>query len=92
MNDVESLFGALASVPRLEGARCVGLWELFDSLEDHDVREAVTICEHCPALKPCRTWANSMSQYTFQGVVAGKPHRPRKPRPKPKPKPAAVPA
>ena len=90
----EGLAGALTGIPRLEGANCIGLSELFDSLEDDDIHEAIAICECCPALTPCRLWADSLPRSRLEGVVAGKRRWPRKPRPvKPKPNPQqAVPA
>jgi WhiB family redox-sensing transcriptional regulator len=75
MSMTEDLFGSLQSIPRLEGARCVGEWEIFDN--EHGSAEleeyALNLCGSCPALTACRDWIDSLpgSRKPY-GVVAGR--------------------
>ncbi len=73
------IFGALAGVPRLDGANCLGLWSLFDEPEPGDTdgrdanRAAVELCRTCPALDDCRTWLDSLRPKDRPtGVIAGR--------------------
>ena len=82
----------LRGTPHLSGAACIGNSELFDTVEPLDAEPALTLCARCPALEPCRTWADSQPRNTLSGVVAGQirlrpDQRPKKPKPKPKPRP-----
>lgn len=86
------LFAALAGIPRLEGARCRGRWELFDPQgcgeSEPEVAErhnyAAALCMRCPALEHCRTWLESLPpEERPEGVIAGvvpvfKKRRPRR--------------
>ena len=68
MTDQESTIAVLKKIftglPRLDGARCVGKYKLFDARgvdEEPDVarqrhEHAVALCRRCPALDDCRTF------------------------------------
>ncbi|MBU3749819.1 MAG: hypothetical protein FGM52_05110 [Mycobacterium sp.] len=80
MNNFESLLSALAGVPVLRGARCRGRHALFDPQrpeEPADVaaarhRQALALCDACPALPGCRTWAAALPiRKRPYGVIAG---------------------
>jgi hypothetical protein len=87
------LFAALAGVPHLEGARCLGRPHLFDPVDRGERaetvaerhRQALGLCQQCPALALCRTWVESLpASRRPSGVVAGEVYgegvagRPRK--------------
>jgi hypothetical protein len=88
MSDFDGLLSALAGVPRLDGARCVGQHAMFDEYDCPDtVAACVYVCDHCAAKPACEDYLNGLrpSQRPF-GVTAGVVRRPREPR---KPKEAA---
>ena len=67
--------GQTLDTPRLRGAACAGLPELFDPLEPSAATEAVAlrICDGCPALTQCRRWFRRMpDKEKPSGVVAGR--------------------
>ncbi|MDQ1245787.1 MAG: WhiB family transcriptional regulator, redox-sensing transcriptional regulator [Actinomycetota bacterium] len=77
---VGSLFAVLG-VPVLPGARCRGRSHLFDEATQGEPattvaarhRQAVGLCEHCPALAPCSEWYGSLTPSKRPaGVVAGR--------------------
>ncbi len=85
MTPVGSLFRAIAC-PVLPGARCRGRSHLFDEAARGEPpetvaarhRQAVGLCEHCPALEPCRAWYASLRpSQRPHGVVAGQVRQPR---------------
>jgi WhiB family redox-sensing transcriptional regulator len=89
MTDVHGLFGALAGIPRLDGAACRGQAWAFDPVEQSDngaeVRDlqlaALAVCAVCPALDACRTWFDSLPPRDRPtGVIAGRIRRTREPR------------
>lgn len=60
--------------PRLTGALCAGRPDLFDTpnaTAEH-VDRAVGICQRCPALEPCATWAARQRRGQLTGVIGGK--------------------
>lgn len=59
----------MAEVSGLEGARCVGLHDLFESVDPLDHIEAKRICDSCPALAACR--AALRDEQTPVGTWAG---------------------
>lgn len=76
MNDLyESLIDALAGIPSLPGARCLGRAADFD-LEPGSCPEAIEaaihICQSCPALTRCRDYVLSLPPSKRpRGVVGG---------------------
>jgi hypothetical protein len=66
------LFAALAGVPRLAGALCLGEHEPFGSDEPGDVEAAIELCSWCPAKAKCEAWADSLAPNSVSGVVAGR--------------------
>src|SRR5271166_3319532 len=64
--DPEQFLQALIGVPRLPGALCKGLHELFDQQVGNDRQEAeqtaLSLCRRCPALASCEAW--------FEGLPA----------------------
>lgn len=58
-------------------ALCVGRWELFDSTDPNDHREAAALCRECPMLLTCRKLLEEASLSPFaryggpQGTWAG---------------------
>lgn len=68
------LFAALAAVPRLEGAKCLRRWELFDSDQPDDVAAAIELCGRCPCAVRCRAFVDSQPPNSLSGVVAGELH------------------
>ncbi|HPY26001.1 MAG TPA: hypothetical protein PLK19_16960 [Mycobacterium sp.] len=91
MTAIGSLFAAIGT-PALPGARCRGRHHLFDDAaqgEPADTvearhRQAIRLCQRCPALEPCQTWLDSLPPSRRPaGVVAGRinsrpPGRPKK--------------
>ncbi len=80
MDDVMSLFGAMASTPLLPGARCRGKHHLFDAAAPGESVETLTqrqfqalgLCERCPSLDRCREWFVGLpASQKPSGVVAG---------------------
>ena len=66
---------ALAAVPNLEGAACVGRdWHELEPDADPEVIErAVLTCQGCAALDPCRAWVESTPpKKRPSGIVAGR--------------------
>lgn len=65
-----SIWESLGSVPALPGALCRGDWELFDATIAqrggnreylaYARRAAVSLCQSCPALDPCRAWLDGL--------------------------------
>lgn len=87
------LFAALGGVPRLEGARCLGRWEIFDlrDLDDPDRAEieaaALAICSSCPARRQCADHLDSLPPSRRPtGVVGGCVVRPPVARPRGRPR------
>jgi Transcription factor WhiB len=87
--NLDALLGALAGIPKLHGARCVGRGpELFDLRDPSDAdraeveERAVAIClTECEAYSQCRDWIQSLpARRRPTGVVAGVVRRPRAPR------------
>lgn len=71
--EVDLLTLLLQRVPKLPGALCRNRSELFDSDGDADIAAAVSLCERCPALDACRTWADGLTYPSRpSGVVAGR--------------------
>lgn len=77
--NLTDLLGALAGVPRLDGARCVGRATLFDPQRDRENwraaaerhQAAQAICRDCPALARCRDWLDGLPKSDRPpGVVA----------------------
>jgi hypothetical protein len=71
----EGLAGALAGVPELPGARCIGAWEIFDN--EHGSAElqgyAINLCQSCPALTACRDWTRQLRPSQRPGgIIAGR--------------------
>jgi hypothetical protein len=63
----ELLEAIVAGMPRLQGALCVGLSDVFDAPDpgwDSDVRErlafAMHCCRCCPALLDCARWVGAL--------------------------------
>ena len=56
--------------PRLPGARCVGLHELFDGATTADIEAATLLCADCPCLSLCGAWADGRRDLT--GVWGGR--------------------
>lgn len=55
----------------LEGARCVGRWWLFDSMDPADHAEARDICDTCPVLIECDLLLTRERQYVPAGTPTG---------------------
>ncbi len=80
MNSFESLLSALAGVPVLPGARCRGRHALFDPRGEGEPadaaearhRQALGLCQRCPALPECQRWVESLPpRHRPFGVIAG---------------------
>lgn len=80
LSSFDDLLSSLAGAPVLPGARCRGRHHLFDPErqdEAHDTaqlrhRQAITLCEGCPALAACRAWVETLPpRKRPPGVVAG---------------------
>lgn len=68
---LENLLGPLRGFPKLDGARCVGRWALFDSTDPLDAEDAISICRRCEALPDCGAWFESLpANAKPSGVVA----------------------
>ena len=87
MTPFDALVGALAGLPALPGARCRGQAAMFDPArrgEGSEVSEArhkqaLGLCQRCPALDPCRLWFDGLSACQRpRGVIAGKVYQPVK--------------
>jgi hypothetical protein len=88
LNPWQELAGALAGVPRLETALCSGdtsgMWDNVNRPSP-----AINLCNHCPALQPCREWLATQPPNSVSGIVAGlvqrhhvaPPGQPRSPGP-----------
>lgn len=74
MSSFDDLLAALTAVPRLDGARCRGRWELWDETIDPEVVEyTVNQCRGCPALNACENYlAGVKPSKRPAGVVAGR--------------------
>lgn len=70
--NLDELLGALAGIPKLDGARCVGKSEVFDLVDDPETTEyALQQCSNCPALAACELWFDSLPEsHRPEGVVA----------------------
>lgn len=85
MTDWTNLADALDTIPRLPGAACVGRHQLFDGDDTEHHAAAVQICQHCPALQPCRDWFDALRpSQKPAGVTAGIVHEPPKRRGRPR--------
>jgi hypothetical protein len=76
------LRAAIAPLPDLTGAACVGRSDLFDlrpvDSDDRVYREALALCARCPVLDACRAWFASLpAAQRPVGVIAGRVHKPR---------------
>ena len=83
MSALDELLLALAGTPALPGARCRGRHALFgreDGIDGQRRRQAAAMCRRCPALEPCREWADSQRLRHLNGVIAGRLYL-RAPRP-----------
>lgn len=87
----DGLLSALAGVPVLRSARCRGRHSLFDPRNDGEPaevsdarhRQALALCQACPALGECQRWFASLPprQRPF-GVTAGQLRQEPKPKKK----------
>lgn len=77
---LHAIFGALAGVPALPGARCRGRPHLFDPAQPDeppptvDARhaQALGLCAACPSLNRCAAWLDSLHpKQRPSGVIAG---------------------
>jgi hypothetical protein len=70
VNPWQELAGALAGVPRLETALCSGdtsgMWD-----DVNKPTPAINLCNHCPALQPCREWLATQPPNSVSGIIAG---------------------
>lgn len=82
----EGIASALAGLPDLRGAMCVGRWDLFDADQDDAddrawaIERAVEICQTCPVLAACIVYVDGLKpSQRPPGVVAGRTqHAPRR--------------
>ncbi|SUA02960.1 Uncharacterised protein [Mycolicibacterium fortuitum] len=81
MSQLESLLAAVGAAPALPGARCRHRHQLFDggpAGEDDEIRaarirQALGLCQRCPALADCRRWHDALPVSRRPvGVVAGR--------------------
>jgi hypothetical protein len=69
------LAGAVAGVPELPGARCVGAWQIFDNEHGNaELQEyAKNLCASCPALTACSDWTAGLPKSKRPtGIIAGR--------------------
>ena len=85
MPDWDTMRALLESIPALDGARCKRRADLFERTSgenraagrtttelDNARREALWLCETCPALHPCREYLQGLpAAQRPRGVVAG---------------------
>ncbi|ODR06423.1 hypothetical protein BHQ21_11580 [Mycobacterium sherrisii] len=86
MPDWDTMRTLLEGIPALPGARCRGQVALYDRTTGEDRaagrgtteelvtarREALRLCETCPALHPCREYLQALPiAHRPRGVVAG---------------------
>jgi WhiB family redox-sensing transcriptional regulator len=80
MIQLDTLLMTIAGAPALPGARCRGRHHLFDEQNGSESsetaaarhRQALGLCQHCPALTACRAWLDTLpARKRPQGVVAG---------------------
>lgn len=80
MNPLEQLLSSMDRLPRLDGAKCVGLHRLMDPQHPGEPdtaaaarhHRAMGVCQTCPALPGCRSWLLSLPPRKRPlGVVAG---------------------
>ena len=81
--NMTDFFAALAGVPRLPGAACVGRHTLFDprALDDPDRPDtearALSLCRSCRALAGCEAWFFGLPpKQRPHGVIAGRVNYP----------------
>jgi hypothetical protein len=72
---VPLLESVLRQSPSLPGALCRGRAEVFDADDDDEVAEAVELCQMCPELQRCQSWADTLPANSVHGVVAGRMYR-----------------
>lgn len=75
-DQLRRLFGSALSVPRLDGALCIGETYLAD-VEIRSSREtidaAIDVCLSCPAMQRCAAWVESLpADQKPAGVVASR--------------------
>jgi hypothetical protein len=82
VNTIDDPLGALAGIPALPGARCVGRSDIFDQYDcPASVELATSICDSCPALTACERWLDGLRPAQRPvGVVGGRVNRPPQPR------------
>lgn len=85
MTDWNTMRALLESIPDLDGARCKHKSDLFERTNgehrmtgrtttelDNARREALWLCETCPALHPCREYLQGLpAAQRPRGVIAG---------------------
>ncbi len=86
MPDWDTMRALLESIPALPGARCKGRADLYERTNsehgmtgrltmtelDNARREALWLCETCPALHPCGAWLQGLpAAQRPRGVIAG---------------------
>jgi len=80
MSQLDAILEAVGAAPCLPGARCRGRHSLFDPTakgENPDNTaarhaQALTLCEHCPALARCQDWLDNLpARRRPYGVIAG---------------------
>lgn len=86
MPDWNTLRPTLAGIPALHGARCKGRADLYERTDnehrmtgqitltelDDARRDALRLCQTCPALDACRAWLSALpAAHRPRGVVAG---------------------
>jgi hypothetical protein len=76
---IDLLSEILCRSPKLPGARCRGMPELFDYCTNSaDIPRAVAICEQCQESEPCARWAQRQTH--LSGVIGGRHHWARQPK------------
>lgn len=72
--DICTLLGLiLTGLPRIPEAACKDLPHLFDASTPADTQAAITICNACPELQPCRQWLDTQPKaHRPLGVTAGR--------------------
>lgn len=73
----------LSQAPKLTDAACTGRHELFDAQHPGEKHagfmyrktQAANICNTCPALAACQTWAASINRDRIPGHLPARPPR-----------------